>query len=421
MHSATSLASEINNQLPAAVTGFLKLAGSIAQSQGQNLYLVGGVVRDILLGRANLDLDLVVDRDAAELLSALTEITGGKVTAHPQFRTAKLKWDTNSTDITTARTETYDRPGALPRVKPGTLSDDLFRRDFTINAMAIHLNPGDYGKLVDLYGGRTDLKNGLVRVLHEKSFTDDATRIWRGLRYEQRLGFHLEAATLKLLRRDIPMLKTITGERIRYELECIFQEAYPENVLSRAQELNALTSLGQALKGDDWLKDKFKLARRESKPDPPSFALYLALLLFRLTVEDTERLISYLRPSKPVVRVVRETQVIKTLLPTLAEPDIPASRIYRALHSYSPSAATAASTASNSPVASRHIELYLSRLRHVRPGLNGNDLIALGVTPGPQIKKALGLLLEARLDGKAGSRNDEVAMVREQLAANHFM
>ena len=199
MPKITNLSSQIEKQLPAELVTFIQRAGKTAISRGQGLYLVGGVVRDLLLGQTNLDLDLVVEGNALELAQQLVEITQGKIITHPRFNTAKLHWDKWSVDLTTARSETYTKPGALPTVTPGSINNDLSRRDFTINAMAIELNPSHYGELIDLYGGREDLEHKLIRILHEKSFTDDATRIWRGLRYEQRLDFQLEPTTLKLL------------------------------------------------------------------------------------------------------------------------------------------------------------------------------------------------------------------------------
>jgi len=396
----------------------MQAAGELTQRQGQNLYLVGGVVRDLLLGRSNFDLDLVVEGDAIELARQLIAIKHGKITTHARFGTAKLQWDRWSLDLTTARSETYAKPGALPRVKPGSLSDDLFRRDFTINTMAVYLNPARYGELVDLYRGRDDLEHRLIRVLHERSFTDDATRIWRGLRYEQRLGFQLEAKTLGLLKRDIPMLNTISGDRIRYELECIFQEKHPEKVLRRAGELNVLHSLGPALKGDDWLAEKFELARQATHPDPPPFVLYLALLAYRLTDEQGEQLSSYLRLPKTAARTLRDSNAIKAIVPSLAEPDISPGGIYCLLHGYSPLALTVNSLASDSPMARQRMLLFFSKLRYMKPALNGNDLLRMGVTPGPQIKETLERLRNARLDGKVTTKPGEENLVKKWLAGS---
>jgi len=415
MTKIINLASKIEKQLPAELVSFMQVAGEVAQSRGQSLYLVGGVVRDLLLGRTNFDLDLVVEGNAIELARQLTEIKQGKITTHPRFGTAKLQWNKWSVDLATARSETYVKPGALPKVKPDSLSSDLFRRDFTINTMAIHLNPARYGELLDLHGGRDDLKHKLIRVLHEKSFTDDATRIWRGLRYEQRLNFQLETNTLELLKRDIPMLDTISGDRIRYEMECILQEERPEKVFRRAEELNVLQGLDPGLKGNGWLAEKFKQARQLSSPNLPPFGLYLALLAYRLTEEESEHLISHLRLSKSVAQTLQDTMAIKTNLQALANPALNPSSIYRLLHGYSPSAIMANSLAGDSNVARQHIQLFLNKLRYVKPALNGDDLIRMGIAPGPRIKEILQLLHEARLDGKVTSKKDEEELVREWI------
>ncbi len=415
MPKITNLASKIESQLPTELVNFMQVAGEVAAGQGQNLYLVGGVVRDLLLGRTNLDLDLVVEGNAVDLAQQLIRINQGKIITHPRFGTAKLQWNKWSVDLVTARSETYAKPGALPSVTPGSIDKDLFRRDFTINTMAIELNPRHYGELIDLYGGRDDLEHKLIRILHERSFIDDATRIWRGLRYEQRLNFQLEPNTLRLLKRDIPRLDTISGDRIRYELECILQEEFPEKVIYRAEELNVLHRLDPALKGNGWLAKKFEQARQLSSPTLPSVELYLALLAYPLTGEENEHLISHLRLPKSLAQTLRDSISLKNKLQPLANPKLAPSRIYRLLHGYSPPAITANSLACESPVAHRHIHLFLDKLRYAKPALTGNDLKKMGIAPGPRIKEILNLLHEARLDGKVTNKQGEVELVKWKL------
>ena len=415
MTKIINLADRIEKQLPAELISFMQTAGKIAHSQGRNLYLVGGVVRDLLLERSNLDLDLVVEGDAINLAYRLKQVYPGKITTHPRFNTAKLQWDNWSVDLATARCETYAKPGALPSVKPGSLESDLARRDFTINAMAINLNPGHYGKLIDLYGGIHDLKHKIIRILHEKSFTDDATRIWRGLRYEQRLNFQMEETTLKLLKRDISMLDTISGDRIRYELECTLHEEYPEKVLRRAEELEVLQWLHPSLKGDDWLAGRFEQVRQLSPPNPPPTGLYLALLVYRLTNEEVEQFITKLRFPKSLAQTLRDTNNIKAKLKSLADSELSPSSTYHLLHGYSPVAITASSLADDSPIVRRHIQLFLDKLRYVKPTLTGDDLQRLGIMPGPRIKEILELLHVARLDGRVNSKQGEEEMVRGWL------
>jgi tRNA nucleotidyltransferase (CCA-adding enzyme) len=412
MHETINLSSQIKKVLPAELISFMCSAGEVAYRQGQSLYLVGGVVRDLLLERTNFDLDLVVEGDAINLVHQLAPLYPGKIITHPRFKTAKLQWGKWSVDLTTARSETYVKPGALPTVRTGSLESDLFRRDFTINTMAVHLVPNRYGELVDLYGGMYDLEHKLIRVLHEKSFTDDATRIWRGLRYEQRLNFQLEEATLKLLRRDIPMLDTISGDRMRHELELILKEEFPEKALSRASELNVLQQLHPSLKENGWLAEKFGQARQLSSPNPPLVGLYLALLTYHLLDEEIEQLIFKLRLPRSLAGALQDTGNLKAKLQSLADPKLTCSSIYHLLHGFSPLAITANLLTSDSAIAQRHIQLFLDKLRYIRPDLTGDDLIRMGIPPGPCIKEILHSLHQARLDGTVKSKRGEEAMAR---------
>ena len=415
MSEVINLSAKITEQLPVELVHFMQVAGEMAQRQGQKLYLVGGVVRDLLLKRANFDLDLVLEGDAVCLARELADIKQGKIMTHPRFGTAKLQWSNWSVDLATARSETYPEPCVLPTVKPASIKDDLFRRDFTINTMAIELNPSHFGQLLDLYGGMDDLEHKFVRVLHDKSFIDDATRIWRGLRYEQRLNFQMEPTTLQLLKRDKSYLDDISGDRIRHELELVLKEEYPEKVLHRADELGVLVRLHPSLKVDSWLAEKFEQARRLNSPDLPLGRLYLALLTYRLNVEENEQLISYLRLPKSVAQTLRDAIDLKIRNESLAEPELPSSRIYSLLHSYSTSAVIASSLASDSLVARQRINLFLGKLRYIKPALSGEDLKKMGVTPGPSIKETLCLLLEARMDGKVTTRRDEVDLAKKLL------
>ncbi|MHB8104466.1 MAG: CCA tRNA nucleotidyltransferase [Dehalococcoidales bacterium] len=298
-----NLAANIKEQLPIDIAEFIKKAGNAAEQQQKRLYLVGGVVRDMLLERINLDIDMVVEGDAIKLAQEIAISFQAVVTIHPRFGTAKLNWSNRSADFATARAETYVRPGALPTVKPGTINDDLARRDFTINAMAIDLSPRHFGELIDPYNGRQDLKKKLVRVLYEKSFVDDATRIWRALRYEQRLDFKIEPATLLLIKRDIANLKTISGDRIRHELELVLKEEMPEKALRRVYDMGVLAKLHPALKGDDWLAGVFDKARERTLPDLPSPELYLSLLCYRLQPKELERLLAYPKQRRRFCRI----------------------------------------------------------------------------------------------------------------------
>ncbi|HEY32738.1 MAG TPA: CCA tRNA nucleotidyltransferase [Dehalococcoidia bacterium] len=415
MSENINLTGKINERLPAELVRLIEAIGAIASHQDQHLYLIGGAVRDLLLERETFDLDLAVDGDAIAPAQLLANTTQGRLTVHTRFKTANLRWKEWRIDLAAIRSETYDRPGALPKVKPGSLADDLFRRDFTINAMAVQLSPGRYGDLIDPYGGREDLEQGLIHVLHDKSFADDATRIWRALRYEQRLGFRLEPATLELLNRDIAMLDTISGDRIRHELELILREPYPEKVFLRADELQVLPRLQPGLKGNNWLSERFEQARQVSSPTPPPASLYLPLLTYTLTAEQVEQMIARLKLPKSLSQTLRGTCELKSEIASLAAPDIKPSHIYDLLHSYSPAAITAVSLAVDSPETSRNIRQYLARLRYIKPALTGEDLKSTGLAPGPRISDILTRLRAARMDGEVTNRAGEEKLVREWL------
>lgn len=410
-----NLSGRLEEQLPTAVVGFIKKAGELAEKEQQRLYLVGGVVRDLLLQRVSLDFDLVVEGDAIVFAKKIARDNRAVITTHPRFGTAKLQWRNREIDIATARAESYAAPGALPKVQPGTITDDLARRDFTINAMAIELNPRHFGELLDPHGGMADLKAKFIRVLHGKSFTDDATRIWRALRYEQRLEFEIEPTTLKTLKHGIGMLDTISGTRIRHELERVFEDELPENILRRAEELKVLYKLQHRLTADFWLSETFALAREYYSPDLPPPLLYLALFTYRLDAADIEQLISSLTLPGASSRILLETQAIKGKMHELATPGLAPSRIYDLLHDNSVLAVTANLLATDFSVAEENIELYLNVLKNVKPLLSGDGLKRLGVPEGPRIKEALLVLREAKLDGKITTRRDEEQMVKGWL------
>jgi len=401
-----NLARQIEQYLPRQLLELVKDISGQAAKRGQRVYLVGGVVRDLLLGYPNFDLDLVVEGDAVKLAQQVAETSQAKLLAHHRFGTAKLKYENFTLDLATARREIYARPGALPAVTPGTLKDDLIRRDFSINAMAISLAANDYGELVDPYQGKNDLERRLIRILHPESFSDDATRILRAVRYEQRLCFELETQTAELLKRDTPMLDTISGDRIRHELELIFKEKQPEFVINRLAELGVLPRINPFLKSDGWIAEKFDRARRLKKPTQlPS--LYFCLLIYSFSERDIEQFLARLNISAKLSRAMRDTLRLKTRLPFLDKSSLKPSEIYYLLREYEPVAIQANAIASDPSMVHRHLQLFLTKLRYVRTSLDGEELKRLGISAGPEMGKVLQVLHRAKLDGEVRTRADE--------------
>ncbi len=416
MSTQINLKEKLEQKLPPRLVVFLQLAGRKAGDRNEKAYIVGGVVRDLLLGLDNYDIDLTVEGDAVALARELMGSASDRITIHKQFNTAKIRWQDWNIDFVTARSETYACPGALPEITPSSLEDDLKRRDFTINAMAIGLTGKSYGMLYDPCSGQRDLEEGKIRVLHDASFIDDSTRIWRGLRYEQRLGFELEPHTLQLLQRDIPMLDTVSGERICYEIDCIFKEKYPEKVFKRANRLGVLNRFHPDVKFDMYMDERFSQARERCYPNAPSTLLYWLLLTYGLDIEMKEMLISRLRLPKLIAQPLRDCSAIKDRLSLLAAPEIKPSEIYHLLFGYSLQAILANIIAGDIEESQGALTLYMEKLHNVKSIITGSDLLKMGITQGPLLKNILDAILDARLNGKAVSREDEIAIIRKLLS-----
>ncbi len=282
----SSMAQRLKDALPPVQWRLLQVAGQEAAQTGCNAYVVGGFVRDLLLHDTDwrvpsLDLDIVIEGDAILLAEQLQRDYGGRVVTHRRFGTAKWLLDDEAwpvhrqallgdvqgdlpefIDLVTARTEFYTAPTVLPTVERSSIKLDLHRRDFTINTLAINLNPTQWGELLDFYNGAADLEQGRIRVLHSLSFVDDPTRILRAVRYEQRFNFHIGPRTLQLLNDAVELLEKVSAARIRHELDRILQEATPEKTLGRLDELGVLAQLHPQMGLTDWVADGFRALRQ---------------------------------------------------------------------------------------------------------------------------------------------------------------
>ncbi len=410
MPGNTNLSNKIYKQLPAEVGECLRVIGETSARQGLSIYLVGGAVRDLLLGLSTTDIDLVVEGNAITFAKSIP-IKRGKLTAHQAFGTANIKWNHTSIDIATARSEIYSQPGALPEVTPSNINRDLFRRDFTVNAMAVSLHKDNFGELLDPYNGLQDLKNRFIRILHSESFIDDATRILRAIRYEKRLNFKLENETLRLLKRDINMLDTISPDRIRHELELVLKEKQPEKALNRANELKILSKVSTKLSTGKWLEDKYQEAREMGLSENSLSSVYLALLIYKLNPAELVQFAERFNLNRTMLNILKSTIGLKNVLAILNEPSLSPSKIFFTLHEYPEISIIANLIATDNTTIEKHIDGYLTRLRHIKSMLNGDDLIRLGVPQGPEINKILRLLLEAKLEGKVITKQGETRFV----------
>lgn len=417
-----NIRARLEASLPPAYQTRLEQVRGLAVEQERPTYLAGGPVRDLLLGRPVTDMDfVVVPRAAGEpppaprLARALAQMHGGEVTVHAAFGTATWRDPTGAAfDFATARTETYASPGALPVVTPAlAIETDLYRRDFSCNAMAVRVDGEQLGELVDPYGGQADLAARVVRVLHPGSLLDDPTRVFRAVRYAQRLGFALAASTHSLLPLALPGVAALSGERLRHELEVIFREPDPPAVLARLQVVGGLAAAHPALQ---WGASESDDARGLAALPLPAWqwpqaapldSIYLALLLRQAGLPRAAAALERLSVSRPVYDAVTGALGICAAPPATVRP----SDVVARLDTVSLTGVAAAYIVC--PPARQQLDAYLARWRFVRSSLSGDDLVALGLTPGPRFKDILARLRAARLDGEVHDLAGERALARE--------
>lgn len=402
MPQMENLVDKLASQLPESVRVLLAAVQSEAASSGVQAFLAGGTVRDLLLGRDVLDVDIAIEGDAVAIARKVAEATGARLVKTTAFGTATLKMDGAVVDLATARSESYAKPGALPKVMPSTIEEDLRRRDFTVNAMAYRISDGE---LLDPADGLRDLKARLVRVLHDGSFKDDATRIFRAVRYEARFGFRIEEHTLDLLRRDVRFLDTISGTRIRQELTRCFAEREPERSLLRMQELQVLQSIHPELSFGEKQAAAFA---RLTEMSASSAAMWAVLAWNSGQLADVCRRLALTRRQAEAVAAVEEARALAGRI----APGMRRSEIAHLIDPLPLPTSFALAAMTGSPA----LAGYVTSLRNVKPILRGDDVIEAGVPRGPDVARVLAMLRAAKLDGEVMTREDEERLVEQFLA-----
>ena len=368
-------------------------------------YLVGGAVRDLLRGEDPKDVDMAVEGDARSAGRAVAERLGSDAREYERFGTATVETPTSTYNFATTRQETYDEPGALPRVAPATLAEDLGRRDFAINAMAVGLSGDDLGHLYDPFGGAADMEAGLVRVLHERSFLDDPTRLLRALRYATRLGFALDPETERLAREAVAAdaLSTVSGARIRDELMDLLRELDAPSGIERMRDLEIHSALNPELDPDPELVASAALGAAAIGADRGIAALAA------LIEEAPEKLDLWLGDLHLLAgerdAAARAARVGPRIAMALREREHSPSEL-RALLGQEPLEALALALALRAP--SEPILRWVSELRPVRLEISGADLIAAGLPEGPALGRALDETLNRKLDGMVSGREAEL-------------
>jgi tRNA nucleotidyltransferase (CCA-adding enzyme) len=416
------------HELPPVLSDFIGKAGALADEKGMPLYIVGGFVRDLFLGVPNFDVDLVIEGDGISFAAELARKFSLKMVAHRRFGTATLSGlDGFKVDIATSRRETYEKPGILPTVSSGRVEDDLFRRDFSINAMAISIGKHRFGEMVDSYGGWQDLKNRTVRALHEKSFMDDPTRILRAVRFEQRFDFKIEKTTLEDIKQAVchRMLFLVQKHRLRDELILIFKEKTPYKSLRRLAALSGLAYVAPGLRlRKSWDRHFEDISRcvawfdqhHGSKRRPEVYVMYLCLFFYDVPSRALEKAIhDFAFHKAESSRIMLFKENFRSAQKELSKKDIRPSVVYRCLEPLNTEVILLFMALSKSPRVVRHIEDFLFVHHGVRLHTRGEDLVKLGVRPGPVYKRVLQALLFAKIDGKVHNRDEELELAKKLL------
>ncbi len=429
-----NMAKKMASVLPGDIVALLKRMGKVSNEANYSAFVVGGLVRDLLLGVKNLDLDVVVEGDAIRLGHVLSRELDASLVVHRKFGTCSVVTkDKLKIDLATARKEIYEKPAALPTVEFSSLKNDLVRRDFTINAMAISLNKSSFGQLIDFFGGVGDLGHGRIRVMHDGSFIDDPTRIFRAVRFEQRFGFLIDGHTEGLIKHAIrkEMFDKVEPQRIRDEVVLILKEDDPLKALKRMAELDELRFLHPGIKLSPKLIGLYSSIdavchwyeeERFKKRDIEKWLVYLMALFDDLgynTVlnicgryvfrkSESLRILSYKRHEEGAIKILSSSASVSP------------SRVYRVLEplSYevillimSKMKAGIPDNARSSAIS--RITEFFEKYNGLKIRVRGDDLKSMGLNPGPGYKKIFDRILREKLDGRVRTRADELALARK--------
>ncbi|MCB9757617.1 MAG: CCA tRNA nucleotidyltransferase [Candidatus Omnitrophica bacterium] len=398
----------------------LKTVGVQAQCLGFRAYLVGGVVRDLLLNKTSSDWDIVVEGCAIKLAKTLANKNNSRLTVYEQFGTATLEFVNGIVmDFSTARSEHYPQPGSLPIVKSGLLENDLFRRDFTINALAVALNPQTWGRLQDFYGGYDDLKNRKIRVLHKQSFVDDPTRILRAARFAARFGFKVETKTLRLLKAAIigqaPM--TVKAPRYYAEFRKLFFEKNPGVCLRQLANWQGLGFIAPDFQ-PDW-KSLARIAKGvlRLRKDPFFFAkdwsgVYFLAFWAQLDGQRIKQCAKTFHFTRLEILRLSGMVEIPRICNQLIIPRMSPSAVYEVLDPVDLEIIYFIRLTTSVSMIARRIDQFLKKSRLVDLQITGKDLKGLGFKPGRELGAVLHVVLLNKIDGKVETHQDEMVLAK---------
>lgn len=411
----------MGERLAPPVLDILRSAGNTAAELGYSAYVVGGFVRDLFLSRSTEDVDIVIEGDGIAFAREFAGRMKARVHYYKKFGTAVITFaDGSKIDVASARLEYYQFPAALPTVEMSSIKLDLFRRDFTINTLAVCLNPDKFGLLVDFFSAQRDIKEKTIRVLHSLSFVEDPTRIFRAVRFEQRFGFTIGKMTEGLIKNAVKMdfFRRLSGHRVFGELRQILEEDDPVPAIERLAEFDLLISLHEALRIDKKTVAALHATREVVSwydllfVDKPymKWMVYLMVLMRGMAQQTTEDLCDRLElPPRHREMADSGRREADTFLHWIQRnPGIKNSELYQRLSGFKVEQELYVMSVTDSDTVKKHISRYILTLQHVQPLIKGKDLNEIGIAPGPLYSEILRKILYARLDEKVRTREDEL-------------
>jgi tRNA nucleotidyltransferase (CCA-adding enzyme) len=426
-----SMAAMLKERLPKKILSLLRDLGSVADELQYEAYLVGGLVRDVFLKRENLDVDVVIEGDGIHFAHAFAEKHNVKVRSHKKFATAVLIFpDGFKVDVATARMEYYESPAAPPVVETSSLKLDLLRRDFTVNTLAVTLNKRRYGTLVDYFEGQKDIKERVIRVLHNLSFVEDPTRILRAIRFEQRFDFRIGKLTRALIKNavDIDCFENLSGRRLFLELRLLLAEKDPIKAIARMNEFEILQFIHPEIEMNDGLKSLLEGCKAALSwfdllyLDEPyeTWKVYWHALMSALEGSSLEELQNRMQmKDHESNRMIAQEQRVGILLDELYRfRGQDRYHLYTLLSQYDTDILLYAMAKANNEKIKRHISTFFTKLKGMKTLLKGRDLKAMGFEPGPLYREILDRLLAARLNGHIITKRDETAFVMEHFGTH---
>ena len=377
-------------------------------------YLVGGAVRDIILGKTPKDLDFVVDKKAENISSEIALELNGEVLSNSEFGTSKLSVKKSIYDIANARSETYAHPGALPKVTRNSIDKDLWRRDFSINSVAIQLTQDEDWQILDPTDGLTDISHGTIRVLHNKSFVDDPTRIFRAVKYSIRFGFSIDEKTEKLIGNCIKSnyINKISGNRILSEVSQILEEDHFKASIQLLSSLGILSSIHPKLKIGDALLDKLTKLDNDTKEDKSKL---LTLFFSDINPENIDGICQRLDVNPKTVKILHGIQTIKQNTKSLSKTKIINSELMMLLDKLDIESISSIQLISKNESLRKNLSNFLDKLRFIKPKIAAKEIISLGITPGPQIGNLLADIRFAVADGILKTVNEEKQFIIDKM------